>query len=418
MSNYHILLVVLGIAVLAVAWLPSIVDQYPLSYPIIVVVMGLLVYLLPLPLPDPSPFEYPLITMHLSELCVIIALTGTGLRIDRRFTLKAWKIPLRLVILTMVITIVVMAFIAFGIGYPPASALLLAASLAPTDPVLAGDVQVGEPGEGKEDNVRFALTGEAGMNDGLAFPFVHGAIALLPTLMPLEARLLHWLWFDVLYEIGTGILFGWLWGRLLASLIVRFPKKINIRPEVYGFVVLAITLITYGVTELLHGYGFLAVFVAAITVRSVERHHEYHLRMHDFSDQIERLFIVVLLILFGGAIGNGLLNALTWPDAALGLALLFIVRPLVGVVTLVGTRASWAERWIISIFGIRGIGSIFYIAFALNVAVFPEPHRLWSLVGFVILVSIILHGVLATPVMRWLDRKHGRLRPVTSRQSQ
>lgn len=89
MSNYHILLVVLGIAVLAVAWLPSIVDQYPLSYPIIVVVMGLLVYLLPLPLPDPSPFEYPLITMHLSELCVIIALTGTGLRIDRRFTLKA-----------------------------------------------------------------------------------------------------------------------------------------------------------------------------------------------------------------------------------------------------------------------------------------------------------------------------------------
>lgn len=414
MSNYHILLVLLGIAVLAVAWLPSLVDQYPLSYPIIVVAMGLLVYLLPLPLPNPSPFEYPNVTMHLSELCVIIALTGTGLKIDRRFSLKAWKIPLRLVILTMVLTIVVMAYMAYGIGYPPASALLLASSLAPTDPVLAGDVQVGDPGEGKEDTVRFALTGEAGMNDGLAFPFVHGAIALLPTLMPLEARLLHWLWYDLLYEISVGVIVGWIWGRLLALLIVRLPLKIKIKPEVYGFVVLAVTLITYGVTELIHGFGFLAVFVAAITVRSVNRDHEFHLRMHDFSDQIERLFIVVLLMLFGGAIGNGLLNALTWPDAALGLALLFIVRPLIGVVTLVGTRASWAERWVISAFGIRGIGSIFYIAYALKEAAFPEPQRLWSLVGFVILVSIVLHGILATPVMRWLDRKNGRLRPVSN----
>jgi NhaP-type Na+/H+ or K+/H+ antiporter len=271
-------------------------------------------------------------------------------------------------------------------------------------------VQVGDPGEGREDNVRFALTGEAGMNDGLAFPFVYLALALLPAAtLPLSDRLLHWLWFDVGYRIGAGVLLGWLSGKFLAYLIFSLPKRVSIKTEGYGFVALAVTLTSYGITELVHGYGFLAVFIAAITLRGRERKHEYHRQMHAFTDQMERLLIVVILILLGGAIASGLFNALTWPGAALGILLVLVLRPVGGMLTLARSpRITMAERLAISFFGIRGIGSVFYIAFALEHADFPQARELWAILGFTMLFSITLHGITATPVMNWLDRRHGR----------
>jgi NhaP-type Na+/H+ or K+/H+ antiporter len=159
---------------------------------------------------------------------------------------------------------------------------------------------------------------------------------------------------------------------------------------------------------LLHGYGFLAVFVAAITLRAHERSHEYHTEMHEFTDQLERLLIVVILLLFGGAIVRGLLAPLTWTGAALGLFLLLILRPMGGILTLGRSRVSWPERLVISFFGIRGIGSFFYLAFALHEARFADGRQLWAITGFTVLTSIVLHGTLATPVMDWLDRRHGR----------
>ena len=172
-----------------------------------------------------------------------------------------------------------------------------------------------------------------------------------------------------------------------------------------GFVAVAITLVSYGLTELAEGYGFLAVFVAAVAIRGYERTHHYHREMHDFSDQIERVLIAVLLVLFGGAIVHGLLNPLTWGGAALGLLLLLVIRPLVGWLTLSGSRATPRQRWVIAGFGIRGIGSFFYLAFALEKARFPNPEQLWAITGFVVLVSVTVHGILATPVMNWVDRE-------------
>jgi NhaP-type Na+/H+ or K+/H+ antiporter len=315
-----------------------------------------------------------------------------------------------LVLILMVITIGGLALAGWGLaGLVPASAVLLAAALAPTDPVLAGDVQVGDPGEGREDTVRFALTGEAGLNDGLAFPFVHLALALLPAAEPLSERMLHWVGLDVLYRTAAGIGMGWLSGRLLAYLIFNLPKKVKIKASGYGFVALAVTLTTYSVTELLQGYGFLAVFVAAVTLRSNERKHEYHKQMHAFTDQLERLLIVVILMLFGGAVADGLLSSLTWSGAAIGLMLVLVLRPLGGMLTLLGSkRVNWAERSVISFFGIRGIGSIFYLSYALEKAEFAQARELWAILGFTIILSIGLHGILATPVMNWLDRRHGR----------
>ncbi|WP_420151678.1 cation:proton antiporter [Spirosoma sp.] len=409
MESYNLWLIIVALAILAVAWLPSLLKDYALSYPILFVLGGWVLYKLPLPLPDPSPLDHPELTTHLTELCVTVALTGTGLKIDRRFSWRGWRLPLRLIWLTMVVTIILFTGLAWGLGnwdFP--TALLLGASLAPTDPVLAGDVQVGDPNEGQEDVVRFALTAEAGMNDGMAFPFVYLAIAAVQPTIPLAQTLTHWALFDLLYRVGLGVLAGWLTGRLLSYMIFELPQRISIKSTAYGFVALSITLISYGLTELFHGYGFLAVFIAAITVRNRERTHEYHTYMHAFSDQIERLLVALLLILFGGAIGSGLLHALTFPDAVLGLLLVFAIRPLIGWLTLARTGVRGLKRWTIASFGIRGIGSLFYIAFALQKAQFMNPERIWALTGWTVLLSVFVHGILSTPVMNRLDRRFRR----------
>jgi len=411
MDNYIILLTILGLATLAVAWLPSLVSRYALSYPALFVAFGILLYSLPFNLPDPNPLHNRTIATRLTELCVIVSLMGTGLKIDQPFSFRGWTIPLRLVLVTMILTIASFSWLGWwALGLSPAAAALLAAAMAPTDPVLAGDVQVSGPGEGGEDTVRFSLTGEAGMNDGLAFPFVYFAMALLPAATPLGQRLLDWLLEDLLYKIAAAVAVGWLAGRLLSLLVFGLPSKLRIRKSGYGFVSLAVTLLTYGITEIAHGYGFLAVFIAAIVLRKHERSHEYHQEMHDFSDQIERLLIVVILILFGGALVNGLFKTLTWQGALVGLALLFIIRPLSGMMALFRTRSSMAERWVISFFGIRGIGSLYYLAFAIDEDVFDNVEELWAIAGFIVLVSIVMHGMLATPVMNWLDKRYDRIR--------
>ncbi|WP_019986510.1 cation:proton antiporter [Rudanella lutea] len=410
MEPYTLVLVVFGVAILAVAWLPSVLEHYPLSYPIVFIIGGWAFYQFPLGLPDPRPTSHPELATHLTELCVIVALMGTGLKIDRRFRWRTWKLPLRLVWLTMTVTILVFAGLNWWWGgWPLATALLLGAALAPTDPVLAGDVQVGDPNEGKEDTVRFALTAEAGLNDGLAFPFVYLAIGLATaTSATLPTTLTTWVWNDLLYRVGMGVLGGWLSGRLLSYLIFGLPQRISIKTSAYGFVALAVTLFSYGITEMLHGYGFLAVFVAAITIRSYERTHEYHEYMHAFSDQIERILIALLLLLFGGSLALGLLDSLQWIDALMGVLLVFVIRPLGGWLTLHRAGAYGLERWVVASFGIRGIGSFFYVAYALQQAPFANPERIWALTGWIVLLSICIHGALATPVMKYLDRQMAR----------
>jgi NhaP-type Na+/H+ or K+/H+ antiporter len=159
------------------------------------------------------------------------------------------------------------------------------------------------------------------------------------------------------------------------------------------------------VAELVHGYGFIAVFVTALTLRRKERSHHYRGRLHEFSEQLERLFMMVLLVLFGGALAGGLLAPLTWGAAAVGLLCLLAVRPLAGLVALAGSGLGLDERAAISFFGIRGVGSFYYLAYAYNTEAFGELDFVFALVGFVVLGSILLHGLTASPVMGWLDRR-------------
>jgi len=402
MDPYIVFLAATGLLILLIAWLPMVLERLPLSLPIVCVALGALAFWLA----DgdyPLPQRHPEVAERLTELVVIVALTGAGLKLDRPFGWRSWMTTWRLLGIAMPLSILGISLVAgWLLGMGLATALLLGAALAPTDPVLAADVQVGPPRGAEEDEVRFSLTAEAGLNDGLAFPFVNLAVLLVGSegLQTLG----EWVALDVVWKLGVGIVLGWLVGRVLAWATFHLPQSARLARTGDGFVALGITFLAYGVTELAHGYGFLAVFVAALAVRDGERENDFHDRMHSFADQIERLLMMVVLVLFGGALAGGLLAPLGWAGVMAALAFIFIVRPVAGMLALIGSEAGpWRERAVIAFFGIRGLGSIYYLAYALNAAPLAEADMLWAVLGLTVLISIVLHGVTVTPIMRALD---------------
>jgi NhaP-type Na+/H+ or K+/H+ antiporter len=289
------------------------------------------------------------------------------------------------------------------IGLDIAAALLLAAALAPTDPVLAADVQSGPPNSGDGGETRFGLTSEAGLNDGLAFPFILLAIA-----MQMDGPgFTHWFIIQFLGELLLGILVGWGFGRVSGYLIFRLPRG-RLSDSGDGLVAIGVTLLTYAVTMALHGNGFVAVFIAALTIRSVCPDDEFHIAMAAFSSQVERVLLMLVLLVFGWAVGRGLLNSLSWRDVGVVFAILFVFRPIAAWIGFWGAPLSIVSKRLIGFFGIRGIGTIFYLQYAFNRALFPARKEVWAGAGLAILSSILLHGVTSTPLMAWADRRRAR----------
>lgn len=406
---YIVVLTGFGFLVALVAWLPLAIKGLPLSLPIVCIALGAALFSIPQVTDEPLPMAYPEITERFTEFVVIIALMGAGLKLDRVFSYRGWSVTWRLLSITMPLGIAVITLIgAWWLGLPWIVALLLGASLAPTDPVLAADVQVGPPGSGEEDEVRFGLTSEAGLNDGLAFPFVNLAIALGLAATTGEPWLLGWIGHSVLWKIGAGVAAGWLVGRAFGWLTFHVPAETRFARTGDGLIAIAATLISYGLSEMIQCYGFLGVFVTALTLRHSHRNHEFQRDMHDITEQIERLAMMVLLLLFGGALVSGLLAPLSWTDIFAAFVILLVVRPLTGLAALVGLKASWTEKLTLAFFGIRGVGSFYYLAYGLNNMEVDGGERLWAIVGLVVLLSILLHGLTVTPIMRMLDRTHGR----------
>ena len=403
MDDYHLLLAVVGTVILGATAVPLLIAGRPLSFPMVYVALGMVVFSLPIDLPSADPIVHGRFVERISELAVIVALMGTGLKLDRPLGLASWRPTWRLLAIAMPITIVATAVLGWWVvGLAPATAMLLGAVVAPTDPVLASDVQVGPPGEEDEDDVRFALTSEAGLNDGLAFPFTNAAIAAVGA-----AGVGDWVgwWFldDVVIKLAVALVVGLAAGRAMAWVVFHMPTERRLAESSEGFVALAATLATYGVAELAHGYGFLAVFVAACVFRRQERDHAYHEVLHSVAESTERLLSAVLLVLLGGALVEGVLSGLGWRGAAVGLAIVLVLRPLAGFLSLAGTGTLRGERMAIAFFGVRGIGSIYYLAHALNEADFADGPTVWALVSFVVLVSVVLHGLTALPIMVRLD---------------
>lgn len=399
----------MGAATLIMAWLPSLSKKIKVSYPIILILVGFGLFSAGIPLnwPDPNwPDDW---VMKISEAIVIISLMGAGLKINRSFNWKNWQGALQLIGITMPLFMLAILWLGMEfLHFSLPAAILLAAVLAPTDPVLAEEVQLTGPRKDNEEDteLQFTLTAEAGINDGLAFPFTYMAILVAQAGSWEQFALGEWVLYKVFTKIILGILYGFIIGRIVGYLLEKLPNVANIRTR-DGFLALSTTFFVYGLSELLYGYGFLAVFVAGLTIRRVEIHEkDFKNKMHNFVGEIERFLLVFWLVLFGGSILNGAFENIGWKEITVALLIILVIRPLAGMVGLLGTKISIKERLGISFLGIKGIGSIFYLAWAfVTFGDFTERSQMYAITSLVILFSIVIHGLTAPHIIKYLERK-------------
>ncbi|XGX78131.1 K(+)/H(+) antiporter NhaP2 [Terrabacter sp. BE26] len=454
--SVNLIYLIAGGAMFLAAVLPNLLERYAVSAAMVLLVLGMGIGLLPLP--EGMRLDPVLIrpqVERVTEFAILVALMGVGLAIDRSFDWRSraswssWSPTWRLLALAMPLSIGAIALLGWGLGVAPAAALLLGAALAPTDPVLASDVQVGGPRVGEEDevspgepgdshrtggrdegtddhdedepvdekdDVRFALTSEAGLNDGLAFPFVTAAL-LLATAGGIESWGLQWLAWDLVGKVALGVAAGAAVGWVLARVAFRSPSpSLRLAEQGEPLLALAALVMTYGLSQLVGGYGFVSVFVCGMTLRAAERNHHYHRSMHEVVQRLERLLTLIILLVLGMGMTKGVLDELDWRGVAIAVALVFVVRPLAGWLSL-SVRARPAElpgglgrreKLATAFFGVRGVGSLYYLAFAAGEHAFPEERWMWSTVAFTILLSVMVHGTFATPVMRHLERRRER----------
>lgn len=374
-----------------------------------------------------NPLKQAHLLEVLAEVAVLLSLFIAGMKMPVPVSWRHWRVPVRLAFVSMTISVVLTAAFAYYVlGLPLGAAILLGGVLAPTDPVLASDVQVRHMGD--EDPLRFTLTSEAGMNDGTAFPFIMLGLALLSA--PPSAELFGiWVLKDVLWSTAVALTIGVVMGHLLARIVRKQRSLSDQGPLLDDFLGLGLIGLVYGVCLLLDAWGFLAVFAAAIALRQSELQlagihaptenvepepsdseaAEKPLRQHSppvsegallFKEPLERLSELVLVLLLGGML---FLNS--WSVRAVGLALFLfvVVRPVSVLLGLLGSGAPFRLQMLVGWFGVRGIGSMYYLMFAV---VFGLPQELASefihITLIVIVLSIVIHGLSVKPMMsRW-----------------
>ncbi|MBR8047445.1 cation:proton antiporter [Burkholderia multivorans] len=349
------------------------------------------------------------------EIGLLVSLFAIGLRLRVPLSDPLWLVPCRLGLLAMIVTVPLLAacaVFALGIGWAPA--LLLAAILAPTDPVLAHDVQVHDPGD--RDLVRFALSGEGGMNDGIALSF---ALATAWGIVGAAA-------------IGGGL--GWITTKTIGWLRMRYAQALGFE----GFFALALIVLSYGAAEVAHAFGFIATFAAGVAMRRVEHRasgdrdprevigqvdsadvvatekdpDKAHAFMAEsvlgFTIELERIAEAVVMTMVGSVLATLPGPLITWRALALAALLFVVVRPLAVRLTLAGSRATIAQRRLMAWFGIRGIGSFYYLLFALEHGPTDTVRPLSAPVLAVVSASVVAHGISATPLMNWYHRRQRR----------
>ena len=396
-NSYHVLLGALGAVVLLSHWIPRYFSgREPASSALLMGGGAALSFLLPDMAVALSPLEANGFWELTSEMCVIIGLFGVGISIDNIAIKGKWKPSIRLLLFlmpaTMILTVIAGTVLA---GLAVSAAVLLAAVVAPTDPVLAKDVQVGPPTEGKEHPVRFALTTEAGLNDGLAFPFVYLGIALVGGAAFSSGLILEWAALDVVYRILVGTMVGWGLGKALGHIVFKRPRENPISETQADIVAVTGIILTYGLAELAEGYGFIAVFVAGVMLRQQDGEDKFHGKLHAFIRALEHTLTAILLIALG-AVMPGLLEFLRWEHVLLVLLLIFVIRPVIGWFSLSGAGLDARGRGVTAFYGIKGIGSVYYLAYAQShLPDFPGLETLWTITVLLIFTSTIVHGLSA-----------------------
>jgi sodium/hydrogen antiporter len=351
-----------------------------------------------------DPVDQAQAVLRVTELTIAVALFANGIRLDRDITWEGWRAPVRLLAVAMPLTIGAVALVGvWGLGLGTAAAIVLGAPIAPTDPVLAGDVGVTKPGE-EEPDEEAAITGEASLNDGLAFPFV-----MLGLVGAAEgwgaASLLEWAAVDlvarVVLGVAAGVAVGWATGRLLPDL----RRRGHVSKGFDGIFTIGLAMACYGAGELTGGYAFLAAFAGGVAFRRVEREHETHGEVDEGATRVERLLEVsVLLLVFSSVTLTGLgePGVVGW---VLAFGIVLVIRPLLAYVSLLrappeGRRSRFFVAW----FGVRGLGSLFYAAAAIESGLLPaaEAELIWWTAVATVLVSIVVHGISSGPLTRGL----------------
>ena len=383
-----------------------------------------------------DPLERAAVLERVTEVAVLISLFSAGLKLRVPWSDRRWIAPIRLATISMVVTVALVTGIGvLALGLPLGAAIVLGAVLAPTDPVLASDVQVESPTD--RDRLRFSLTGEAGMNDGTAFPFVMLGLGLLGV-HELGAWGWRWVAVDLVWAAVAGLGVGWGLGTLV-GLLVLYLRRVH--KEAVGsddFLALGLIALSYGAALLVKGYGFLAVFAAGLALRHIERRATERAGGSNapppeldgaaaegkkdeiataadtapaymaeaalgFAEQLDRIGEVAVVLLVGTMLSQSTLS----PDALWFVPLLFlVVRPLAVALGAPMRGAPPIQRTLTMWFGIRGIGSIYYLAYAIAHGL-PEDQarQITALVLSTVAASAVLHGITVTPLMRRYSRK-------------
>ena len=371
-----------------------------------------------------DPVQHGQILEVLAEIAVIVSLFSAGLKLRKPLQSRLWRLPLILASVSMVMTVALVAACSILLfDLPLGVAVLLGAILAPTDPVLASEVQVSDPGDA--DRLRFSLTGEAGLNDGAAFPFVMLGLGLTG-LHELGEAAWRWWTVDVFWAIGGGLAIGLLLGKAVGRVVVYLRSRHLETVGYDDFLALGLIATSYGVAVAVHAYGFLAVFTAGLALRIVERtmtgkeappdmsqvngtaeqiaSDEQHApafmaaAVLSFNEQLERVSQLALVLVTGALLST---VEFSWPVVGFALLLFLVIRPLAVAPFALAFGMNKRQAAMVSWFGIRGIGSLYYLFYAINQGVTGDVAD-WMLqvVLCVIAASIILHGISVTPMMR------------------
>lgn len=421
---------ILGGLLVVIALTASLLKRLPLTATIFYLGMGILLGPLVFNVASLNPLLQTEILERTSELVVIVSLFTAGLKLRVPLRHGHWRVPVRLASISMILTVSMITLVSvYGFGLPLGAAILLGAVLAPTDPVLASDVQLESPSD--RDKLRFSLTGEAGLNDGTAFPFVMLGVGLLG-LHEIGHGGGRWFAVDLLWATASGLAIGATLGILVGRIVIYLRRHHREGIDREEFLTLGLIGLSYGTALIAHAYGFLAVFAAGLALRRIERLDTEEQRSNggakpdsesseptdpahlaasvlNFNEQLERILEVALVLVIGMMLTPEFLNL---TDIWFVPVLLLIIRPIAVFVGLAGSKATRAQKTLISWFGIRGIGSIYYLAYGMGYGMESDVARqLVSITLWVIATSVIVHGVSVTPLMNWYQsrrRSRGR----------
>jgi len=405
MDIYIIDLFVIGLLLLIVTLGSGWIARLPLSFALIYLLVGIFlgpygVHLIKLR-PDAEFLE------RLTEFVVIVSLFSCGLKMNRRLNLWSWRSTVRLIGFLMPISIFAIAAVGHWLlkmEWGPA--ILLGAILAPTDPVLASEVQLSDIED--KDELRFGLASEGGLNDALAFPFVYFGIHALKD-NNWSNWFKQWVAVDLIWAIAAGIIMGIVVAKAVVWIDKRLQKHRPADELMEDFVALGIILLTYSLTEIVNGYGFLAVFVAGIVAQRSYRDPDKRNSQLEFTERIEKLMEVATILLLGSLLRWEAIQAHAGEGLLVAGSLIFIIRPLGAWISTIGDRYRTTTRWLFGWFGIRGVGSIYYLCYAFGNGLKDELGEEIAWITYItIVISVILHGISSTPLMNWYERNIAR----------